>query len=100
MLELGKRVARASGIRLDAAGAPPFEAHIEFELRTDSIYYQWRAQAPDGTWLASLSQPVSLRVVPADTDPFAYALAHAAESINRYRIRREHAFQVNDVRWT
>ena len=99
MLEPAKRLAHATGIRLDAAGTQSFEAHIEFELRTDSIYYHWRAQASDGTWLASFSQPVSLRVVPKDTDPFAYALAHATESMNRYQIRRAHAFRVNDVRW-
>lgn len=99
MLEPAKRVAHVSGIRLDDAGSASFEAHIEFELRADSIYYRWRAQAPDGTLLASLSQPVSLRVVPSETDPFDYALAHAAESINRYRIHRSHVFRVNDVRW-
>jgi hypothetical protein len=99
MQELGKRVACAGGIRLDAPDALPFEAQIECERRNDNIYYTCRVQAPDGTMLAHFGSPVSLRVVPAGTDPFAHALAHAIEGINRYRICRIPVFRVNDVCW-
>jgi hypothetical protein len=55
--------------------------------------------AEDGTFLGSVSRPVSSRVIPADTDPFEFALAHAIEGLRRYRINRVKAYEVEQWNW-
>jgi len=80
MLESVRRTAHASVIRLDDPGTSPFAAHLEFELRDDTVYYRWRAKASDGSLLASFSRSISLRVIPADADPFVTCLGPSDHS--------------------
>lgn len=76
-----------------------FEGHATFELRADCVYYTWRLEEPNGKFLAQKSQPVSLRVIPAGQDPYSYALQHAVEGINSYRINRKKCFHVQHYEW-
>ena len=93
------RIAIVEGLQLAEAAAPPFTARVELELRSDGVYYTWRAESESGAFLASSGQSVSLRIIPTGEDPFEHALAHAAEDLNRYRSGRAHLFQVTAVRW-
>ena len=94
------RVALVQGIRPDSALSPPFVAYVELQPRDNGVYYTWRAEAEDGTFLAAVSRLVSDRVVPAGTDPLEHALSHASENINCFRDGREHLFHVTSVAWT
>ena len=91
------RRAIVRGTHLARPGRSAFTAEIELELRKDSIYYTWTAKLADGSWLATVSQPVSFRAMPADEDRFEFALSHATENIRRYRIDREHQFFVAEA---
>jgi len=94
------RSAVIRGARKSLPGERSFSARVDLERREDCIYYTWRAESAEGEFLGSISQPVSFRVVTRGTDPFEFALAHAAESIRRYRVNREYQFKVTDVEWT
>ena len=77
----------------------PFEGRVTFELKADCVYYTWRLETPNGKFLAEKSQPVSLRVIPSGQDPYRYALQHAIEGINSYRINRKKCFDVQRYEW-
>ena len=76
-----------------------FGATVTFELRTDCVYYTWRAQDAEENHLGSASRPVSLRIVPKGEDPFEVAFAHAIANIKGRRSRRKREFVVESAEW-
>lgn len=76
-----------------------FAGEIILELRKYAIYYTWTIHKSDGSFLASVSRSVSFRVMPSDKNSFDYALSHAIEGINKYRMLRKKAFIVDKWEW-
>jgi hypothetical protein len=83
--------------RVDSSGSGMLRGSITLDLRDDCIYYTWRVDGADGRLLGSVSQPVSLRLVPPGSDPFDFAVQHAIEGITRHRQLRRRVFEV--ARW-
>lgn len=78
----------------DEDGQRPFHGTIGFELWDDCVSYVWHLLGENGTFLGQVGRAVSLRIVPKDSDPFEFALAHAIEGLRRYRINRMKAYDV------
>ena len=94
-----KRTATVFGTSHYSSEPTEFRGKIEFELREDVVYYTWRIDSAGGDFLGSKSQPMSLRTIPRESDPFKLALVHAVESIKRYRVNRVHVFKVFGTQW-
>jgi len=71
-----------------------FTGKIIFEDRIDCVYYTWSIKSNNGDFLGSVSMPVSKNIIPQKIDEFEFALKHAIENINQYKINRIKVFNV------
>lgn len=99
MLESNTRVVEIQGVCIHPEYKGDFSGEVLLESREDCVFYTWTIHRADGTFLGSVSRPVSFKVIPSDEDPFEYALNHAIVGINKYRMTRRKAFQVENWQW-
>jgi hypothetical protein len=83
----------------NSAAGQRFVGEISFEVSLERVYYTWRLQRDDGTYIGSVGRPVSLHVMPAGCDLLEYALNRAIEGIRRYRVNRRKVFRVENWSW-
>ena len=67
----------------------PFTGIISFENRENSIYYTWKLNDLDGTFIAFKSRNIDFNQIPVNQDKLRYVEEHAIENINRLRIGRD-----------
>ena len=103
MWETNSRIAKIQGVCIHPEYKGDFSGEVLLETRKDCVYYNWTIHRIDGafigTFIASVSRPVSFKVIPDGENPFEYALNHAIVGINKYRITRKKAFQVKNWQW-
>ena len=99
MPESNSRVAEIQGVCIHPDCKGNFSGEVLLESREDCVYYTWTIHRVDGTFLGSVSRPISFKAIPDDEDPFEYALNHAITGINKYRVTRRKAFQVKKWQW-
>ena len=92
-----KRVAKVEGLYLQGEPDERFSGTVDFEFRSDCIYYQWRIKTDEEKWFKAI--PVSLYIIPKDRDSFEFALEHSIEGLRRYRSNRKKVFDVESYAW-
>ena len=70
---------------------------IDVERQKSMTSYVWRLETRGGVFAAQQSRHIDDREVPDGQDPIEYAIQHAMNGINRYRILRKRAFEVEAV---
>ena len=80
-LDMEKRVAKVDGLYLQGEPSERFSGTINFELRPDCIYYQWRIKTKEGECFKAI--PVSFRIIPKDENSFEFA----ASAVGVFSIR-------------